>query len=160
MAERYLASQPWAAKAKYILRTDEAFIYFEDWDPLEDDEAARCTPFAMIYTTKGRNPDEKPITIISDSAYVRFARKFSFTSPDPGRVIGGALEGNVQIRGDNNLQIMGRNFVFNEEAMRSLVRQSRRFCLRPAHRQRAWPANRTHSRSRGPRSRKTRRQRF
>ncbi len=118
MAERYLASQPWAAKAKWVIRTEEAFVYFEDWDPLEDDEAARCTPFAMIYTTKGRNPDEKPITIISDSAYVRFAKKFSFTSPDPGRVIGGALEGNVQIHGDNNLQIMGRNFVFNEEAMR------------------------------------------
>ena len=118
MAERYLASQPWAAKAKYVIRTDEAFIYFEEWDDLEQSEAARFTPFAMIYTTKGREPDEEPITVISDSAYVRFAKKFSMTSPDPGRVIGGALEGNVQIRGDNNLQVMGRNFVFNEQAMR------------------------------------------
>ncbi len=118
MAERYLASQRWAAKAKYVIRTEEAFVYFEEWEDLENSEAARFTPFAMIYTTKNREPDEEPITVISDSAYVRFARKFSITTPDPGRVVGGKLEGNVQIRGNNNLQVLGRNFVFNEQAMR------------------------------------------
>lgn len=118
MARRYLVSQPWTAKAKYILRTDEAFIYFEEWDPLDEDEAVRFTPFAMIWTKKDRQPDEEPITIISDSAYVRFAKKFRLSSPNAGRVIGGALEGAVHIRGDKGMQVAGRNFVFSEQLMR------------------------------------------
>lgn len=118
MAKRYLVSQPWAAKAKYILRTDEAFIYFEEWDPLDEDEAVRFTPFAMVWTKKDRKPDEEPITIISDSAYVRFAKKFRLSSPNAGRIIGGALEGAVHIHGNNNMQIAGRNFVFSEQLMR------------------------------------------
>ncbi|MCA9069407.1 MAG: hypothetical protein KDA84_10810 [Planctomycetaceae bacterium] len=118
MARRYLVSQPWAAKAKYILRTDEAFIYFEEWDPLDEDEAVRFTPFAMVWTKKDRKPDEEPITIISDSAYVRFAKKFRLSSPNAGRVIGGALEGAVHIRGDNGMQVVGRNFIFSEKQMR------------------------------------------
>ncbi len=118
MAKRYLVSQPWAAKAKYILRTEEAFIYFEEWDPIDDDKAVRFTPFAMVWTKKDRKPDEEPTTIISDSAYVRFVRKFKLHSPDAGRVIGGALEGNVHIEGDKGMQIVSRNFAFSEESMK------------------------------------------
>ena len=77
MAQRYLASQPWAAEAKYSLRTDEAFVYFEEWEPLDEDEAVRFTPFAMIWLHKDNKPDEEPVTIISDSAYVKFANPAS-----------------------------------------------------------------------------------
>lgn len=118
MARKYLASQPWAEEAKYILRTEEAFVYFEEWDPLEDDEAVRFTPFAMIWMQKGRKENEDPITIISDSAYVRFANKFRPTSPNAGRVIRAALEGAVQVRGDKGLEVVGRTFIFSEEQMR------------------------------------------
>ncbi len=118
MANLYLASQPWAAKAKYILRTEEAYVYFEEWDPIDENEAVRFTPFAMIWMQKGRKPDEEPITIISDSAYVKFANKFRLTSPNAGRIIAGNLEGAVRIDGDNGMKVLGRNFVFSEKHMR------------------------------------------
>jgi hypothetical protein len=116
MAQRYLPSQPWAAKAKYFLRTEEAFIYFEEWEPLDEDDV-RFTPFAMVWMQKGRKPDEDPITIISDFAYVRFAHKFDLTSPNAGRVVNAALEGAVQIHGHNGMHVTGRNFVFSENQM-------------------------------------------
>ncbi len=118
MAIRYLPSQPWAEKAKYILRTEEAFIYFEEWEPIDEDKAVRFTPFAMVYMKKSRKPDEEPITVISDSAYVRFVNKFSLTSSNAGRVINAALEGSALIEGDKGMRVQGHNFVFSEKQMR------------------------------------------
>ncbi len=117
MAERWLASQPWAANAKSVIRTDQAFIYFEDYELLDNDEAVRFTPFAMIWLAKDPDPDKQPYTVVSQSAYVKFAKKFDFKDPDPGRVIGGSLEGDVAIHGPDELKVTGRNFLFAENAM-------------------------------------------
>lgn len=117
MAEQYLPSQPWAATAKFVLRTDEAFIYFEDWDPLDGEQAVRFTPFAMVWLPKGKGENEPPHTVVSQSAYIRFAKTFHVADPDPGRVIGGALEGEVEINGPDGLNIAGKNFIFSEDSM-------------------------------------------
>jgi hypothetical protein len=117
IAQRYLPSQPWAANAKYQLRTAEAFVYFEGWERIDDDRAVRFTPFAMVWQQEGADPGEEPISIISQTAYVKFLSKFEITN-NPGRVISAALEGEVTILGSEGLEIHGRNFTYSESAMR------------------------------------------
>jgi hypothetical protein len=121
LARKYLPHVKWAGDAAIQLRSASAIVYAEDWKPIDSDKAVRFTPFAMIWMQQGRKPGEAPITIVSDSAYVRFTNKFKLDvgkMVNPGRVVGGSLEGNVEIRGDNNLRIVGRNFFFSEKVMR------------------------------------------
>jgi len=118
MASQHLADQHWAADAKYQFRTNDAFVYAEEWEPIDSDRAIRFTPFAMIWLQRGRTESEPPITVSSRSARVQFASAFDFANPRPGRVTGGALQGEVRIQGPNGLLIEGRNFDFSETAMR------------------------------------------
>ncbi len=127
-AEEHLAIVPWAAKAKYQLRTADSFIYFDSWDRVEGDKGVRFRPFAMILVrmdedekadnSDPREKDEPPVTVVSDSALLRFESKFEMTNSNPGRIVGGSLEGNVRIRGPNALDLIGRNFVYSESARR------------------------------------------
>ena len=117
-AQKYLKHAPWAGDAKYQMRTDaNTIVYAEEWQKVDDDRAIRFKQFAMIWNQKGRKEDEPPITVVADSAYVRFERKFDVGKPNPGRVIAGSLEGKVDIRGPNGLQILGRDFRFSEKSM-------------------------------------------
>jgi lipopolysaccharide export system protein LptA len=120
-AEQYLSGQPWAAEPKkgYHFRTDSGFFYFKNWDnQVDDGRKVRFQPFAMIWRPKGHDPDKDPYTIVSDSAVVEFTSKFEVSSPNPGRVIGGALEGKVEIRGPEGLSIDGQQFYFGEQVQR------------------------------------------
>ena len=119
-AELYLSEskQAWA-DSKYQFRSDSGFFYFDEWNRVEpSDRQVRFKPFAMIWRPKGHPPDKAPYTIVSDSALVEFASKFELTKSNPGRVVGGALEGKVQIRGPDNLAIDGQYFNFAEQALR------------------------------------------
>ena len=120
MAEKYLASQAaWAVNPGYHFRTANTFIYAEEWDPADDsDESIRFKRFAMIWQKDGQPPDEAPITIVSQSALVKFENTFRITDLNPGRAVGGALEGDVLIRGPNGLAVKGRNFAFDDDAKR------------------------------------------
>ena len=71
-AERHLAAQPWAADAKYQLRTDEAFVYAEEWERVEPTGDVRFKPFAMIWKRAGQPLDKDPIVIVSESALLKF----------------------------------------------------------------------------------------
>jgi len=117
IAERWLPSQPWAARADYQLRTGEAFVYFNEWEPTDSDKAVRLKPFALVWMTEGDDGAE-PIRISCDSAYLQFPSEFKMPIANPGRVIGGELEGKVRIQGKDGLDIVGKNFVFSESAMR------------------------------------------
>ncbi|HEY2249623.1 MAG TPA: hypothetical protein VGH74_01135, partial [Planctomycetaceae bacterium] len=124
-AEAYLRDQEWTYKSdglttgsKYQFRSDTGFFYFNEWETVEPTGQVRFTPFAMIWRPKGHPPDKAPYTIVSDSALVEFVSKFDVKNPNPGRVIGGALEGNVLIRGPDNLAIDGKHFNFAERALR------------------------------------------
>ncbi|MEX1098484.1 MAG: hypothetical protein WED34_20735 [Planctomycetales bacterium] len=130
MAERHLAGHPWTADAKYQLRTAEAFVYFEEWDRVDDDQAVRFRPFAVIWMQEGKADDEPPVTVVCDSAYVKFHSKFEITN-NPGRVVAGALEKDVRITGPDGLEIEGRNFVFSESAMRIWSDNHLRFAYGP-----------------------------
>ncbi len=117
-AETYLSDQAWASDSKYQFRSDTGFFYFNEWEKVEPTGQVRFKPFAMIWRPKGHPPDKTPYTIISDSALVEFASPFELTKSNPGRVVGGALEGNVRIRGPDNLAIDGQQFNFAEQALR------------------------------------------
>ena len=99
-AEVYLGERAWRgrsrpADSKFQFRSDTGFFYFDEWDTVEPTGQVRFQPFAMIWRPKGHPPDKPPYTIVSDSALVEFASKFKLSNPNPGRVIGGALEGKV-----------------------------------------------------------------
>lgn len=130
MAERYLPHQPWAASARYQLRTKEAYLYFQEWNREDDDHAVRFRPFAIIWLQEGKADDEPPITAVCESAYIRFQSKFEITN-NPGRAIEGALEENVMIAGPDGLWIEGETFVYNERAMRIWSDHPLRFAYGP-----------------------------
>lgn len=117
-AEQYLSDQPWTAAAPYQLHTGNSFVFAQDWQRLDDPKRVRFKPFAMIWRPENKKDDW--LTIVSDSCVVTFAKEVvlsNFHTP-PGRVVGGALEGNVSIRGEDGLAVNGRNFNFSEEAKR------------------------------------------
>ena len=118
MAKQYLPQQPWAETAKYQIRTPEAFIFANEWQPVENDQAVMFRPFAMIHFRENQPEDQTPITVVGESAYLRFSKKFDMGDADPGRIIAGALQGNSRITGPDNLVIVGRNFTFSEESKR------------------------------------------
>ncbi|MGE5193822.1 MAG: hypothetical protein ACM3U2_15100 [Deltaproteobacteria bacterium] len=126
-AEKYLSDQPWAGDSKYQFRTDAGFFYFDEWEKIEQTGKVRFQPFAMIWRPKGSDPGREPYTITSDSALVEFAEKFEITNHHPGRVVGGALEGKVRIRGPEDLAIDGKDFNFAEKATRVWSDHSVRF---------------------------------
>jgi lipopolysaccharide export system protein LptA len=122
-AEKYLSDHPWGgdsspADSKYQFRTEAGFFYFDEWEKIEQTGKVRFIPFAMIWREKRGDPADDPYTIVSESAVVEFAEKFEITNPHPGRVVGGALEGKVRIRGPQDLVIDGQDFNFAEKATR------------------------------------------
>lgn len=131
MARVHLAAEPWAADARYQLRTDEAFVYFQDWFSADSGESVRFEPFAMIWMRRDAGGEESPITIVSDSAYVKFAAKFDTANPNPGRVVEGALQGGVKIRGAEGLWVAGRNFNYSEKDMQIYCDDRVRFAYGP-----------------------------
>lgn len=130
-AERHLSHLPWVADAKYNVQNEQTFVYAEEWDKVEDSGRVRFRPFAMILRRKNHELEEEPITIVCESAVVEFAQKFDVANPHPGRIIGGALEGAVSIRGPRGLSVDGRDFHFSEAALRAWSDNPVRFTYGP-----------------------------
>ncbi len=119
LARRYLSAQTWAAQAPYQFSNKEkTYFYFKKWKQIDEDGAVRFEPFALIWFSRIDDTSEEPVTMVAESAVVNFASKFSLSNPNPGRVVGGKLEGEVHISGANGLAIDGRNFIFSESALK------------------------------------------
>lgn len=116
-AEKYLSHHPWTANAKYAVRNNQTLVFAREREHIADTGKIRFKPFAMIWRQKNEKRDAPPLTIVAESAVVNFARKLDFNG-NPGRVIGGALEGAVEIRGPQGLSVEGRDINFAEEALR------------------------------------------
>ena len=120
MAQRYLQSHPWAAKAAQAnatFATETTYLYTQKIEPIEDNRAVELTPFALIWFPEGIDADQDPITIVSARAYVRFASPIRTADFQSGRPVQASLEGGVQIEGPDGLFIEGQAFVFDEEPM-------------------------------------------
>lgn len=125
VAKKYLADHPWTHDSQYQIRTDQAYLYANTCEPVGDQGEVRFRPFAIAYVDEAREgtPGETPraprvVTMICESALVKFASQFDLRMPNPGRMVGGALEGEVHVTGPDGLDIVGRNFYLSESASR------------------------------------------
>jgi len=114
IANQWLSSQEWTSTAKYLLRTDDMFIFANEWSPRGDQGQIRFRPFAAVWLSKDKQGVEQAVTVCAESALLKFQSNFQFDNPQPGRVTGGSLDGEVQIRGPDGLDISGQNFYFSE----------------------------------------------
>ncbi len=115
MAETHLAKAPWAAMAKCHLRTEDTFLYANEWEHLPKTGEVVFKPFAAVVTTI-REGKQQVATLICDAALLKFQSSFDFKNPNPGRIIGGALRGEVTLAGPQGLSVSGRDFYFSESA--------------------------------------------
>ena len=118
VATTYLPVQKWAAESKYMLKAESAFVYTESWrrDP-GNDKRIRFDKFAMAWVSNDKNGVEQAVSIASDSALLEFASVFDEKNQNPGRVVRAVLSGHVEIAGPDGLEIVGRNFIFDESEL-------------------------------------------
>ena len=117
IAETHLPQQEWAANAKYHLKTNQAYIYSNRWEPDGTAGRIRFRPFAMVWISKNKETGvEEAVTVVSESASVKFAGSFEMPTPQPGRLIHASLDGRAQVNGPNGLVIDGRHLYFSESA--------------------------------------------
>jgi len=116
VAQTFLAEQPWAAKSPYMLRSGPVFIYTQKWEHQPGDPRIRFVPFALVWLHKDEAGKEAAVSLVSDSAQLRFASDFDGFTLSPGRVVGAVLDGEVQVKGPDGLAILGKQFVFDESA--------------------------------------------
>lgn len=114
----YLPDEPWAANAAYVVRNGQSVIFFNSWEPIDDNTAVRLEPFAMVLPPEPHEQDREAVTLVGDAAILRVAGTIQLEKPDPGRIIGGSVPGAVRLRGPEGLDLKGRNFSFSEAAER------------------------------------------
>ena len=109
------ANRDWAARSKYMLRAEQAFVYTESWQQVPDNnKRIRFDKFAMVWVTIDKDGQEQAVSIVSDHALLEFASAFDERTPNPGRVVRAVLEGDVKISGPDGLSVNGHNFIFDE----------------------------------------------
>ena len=117
IAESYLTEQSWAAQSEYMLRAGQAFIFTNNWDREKTDQRlVNFEPFAMVWISKDQQGREQAVSLVSDSAQIRFASAFDDKHSNPGRVVGAVLDGEVQVKGSGGLEVKGKRFIFDESA--------------------------------------------
>ncbi|MBC8114168.1 MAG: hypothetical protein H7062_07315, partial [Candidatus Saccharimonas sp.] len=116
VAESYLPEQSWAAQSQYMLRAGQAFVFTNAWDREGNDQKVRFKPFAMVWLSTDKHGREQAVSLVSDSAQLKFASAFDEKNPNPGRVVGAVLEGEVQVKGTDGLAVSGKRFIFDESA--------------------------------------------
>jgi|GEM_PF-5869986 len=119
IAKTYLPQQEWAAKSRWYIRSGQSYIFANEWIPEGHAGRIRLQPFAMAWvTTNPKTGEEEAVTLVSESAVVKFAGSFEMPDPKPGRMVFAALDGRAQMTGPNGLLLVGRNFYFSEAAER------------------------------------------
>ena len=116
MAKQHLARYRWPATAPYKWHTEESFIYFCKHGHPDERNGVRLEQFALVWFQHGRGEGEEPVTIVSDTAYVRFLNPLKIDGKDPGRVVEAILGGSVEIIGPKGLHIRGTTFHYTEES--------------------------------------------
>lgn len=119
IATNYLPQQKWAAKSRWYMRSGQSYIFANEWIPDGNAGRIRLQPFALAWiSTNPKTGQEEAVTLVSESAVVKFAGSFEMPAPKPGRMVFAALDGRAQMTGPNGLLLDGRNFYFSEAAER------------------------------------------
>ncbi len=127
ISTKYLPGLKWSWDAPFQMHDGNRYIFTERWERKPEDDYTdqeesgkhgeiEFTPFAMVVLDD--DPDETPYTLISRSAVLQFEHGFEGTNFNPGRVVGGSLNGEFEIRGPKGLMLRGHNFVFQENPRR------------------------------------------
>ena len=117
VAETYLPKYRWVAQSKYMFRSGQAFLYTRHWEPKEGDPRSLIfSPFAMVWLQKDKEGRETAVSLVSESAQLKFQSGIEQLNANPGRVIGAVLDGEVRVAGPDGLEIVGKQFVFDESA--------------------------------------------
>lgn len=135
VAAEHLAEQAWAEKARYQTSTQQGYIYTNQWTPEEDGGKGivRLEPFAMVWLLPDKDGESRAVTLVSESARLKFDGKLEGQNPQPGRVVAAAMQGEVQVTGPDGLKLVGRNFYFEEAALRIYSDNSVVFDIGPNH---------------------------
>lgn len=117
--QKWAQDQEWAETAPQGLRADNAFIFTKDW---RRDEAnfkrVHFTKFAMVWLVTEADGKEEAYSIVSDSVQLEFDSEMDERKlKNPGRVVKARFEDNVHIGGPNGLEIVGRDFFFDESLL-------------------------------------------
>lgn len=119
VAETYIPNAEWAARSKYMLRSEQTYFFTEHWKQVaENHKQVRFEKFAVVWVTVDKEGNEQAYSIISDEALVEFASAFDERTPNPGRVIRAVLIGDVEIAGPDGLSVIGQNFIFDEAELK------------------------------------------
>lgn len=129
VARQYFPGQDWMLDAKIQLHSGgnerhepsatksyddgELFCYSTKFEQTDSKTEIRFEPFALVTFSK-----EGPLSVLAQSAVVKFEREIDIASPAIGRIVEARLEGEVVIRGANNLNVSGRHFVYSAESAR------------------------------------------
>ena len=116
VAESYLREQSWAAQSQYMLHVGQSFIFTNNWRREGNNQKVRFTPFAMVWLSMDKQGREQAVSLVSESAQLKFASEFDEKNPTPGRVVGAVLDGIVQVKGTDGLAVDGNRFIFDESA--------------------------------------------
>ena len=136
-AENWLPNEEWLKSASIRWkRSDQTFMYADTVEAADGPrresgaggagDTIRMKPFAMIWKDAQR-PDDPPLTIVAESARVRFENRFfdenqlqenslSLSGGDQGRIVSAALEGRVRVTGPDGLVFEGQDFNFEDQA--------------------------------------------
>lgn len=122
VASDHLADADWTQQAKWQLRRGASTIFLYDRiepDP-DDGRRVRLLPFAMLHRDP-TDPDRPPHVVRCAAARLEFENDCTalLHGGDPGRIVGGSLEGDVIIRGPQNLEMVGHNFELTDESLYS-----------------------------------------
>jgi hypothetical protein len=125
IATKYLPEVKWSWDALYQFREGNRYMFTEKWERKTEDAFANpgkqdskgeieFTPFAMVMINEN-DPSAPPYTLVSRSAVLQFEHGFESSNYNPGRIVGGSLSGEFEIRGPDGLRLRGhKNFVFHE----------------------------------------------
>jgi lipopolysaccharide export system protein LptA/predicted Rdx family selenoprotein len=141
VAQSYIAHREWAASSSYMLRAEQAFIYTQHWEPVqENNKRVRFDKFAMAWVSTDKDGQEQAVSIVSDHALIEFAFAFDEKAPNPGRVVRAILEGDVEIAGPDGLSVIGKNFIFDETELKLYTRHPVNFKFQSHHGSASWMA--------------------
>ncbi len=88
-AEKHLPHAPWAIDAPYQYQSSEKdrYIFTETREQTPEGQM-KFSPFAMVVFDLDK-PDEKPYTLVSNSAVIEFQNGLEFKNNfQPGRIVG------------------------------------------------------------------------
>ena len=118
----HLADADWTEHPTWqVERADGTILMFDGYEVDEDDpRLVRLRPFALLHRSDAEGR-EAPYVARCEAARLQFEREFGviFKGGDPGRIVGGSMEGEVVIRGPQSLRLLGHTFAINDESLYS-----------------------------------------